>query len=294
MDPLDKLKRTAALFAVVALLLVVVWFRKGWIGSCGGLLGLLIILVLLLQWFVRVAMADLIAVARQRGEHMRSFSQAYGEALGRENLPRQVFWLLFTVAEADGRSEREERELVRSFLLERFVDPRIATDLQQWEAQRLPPEQLEGLALHIARMLSSSERETVFSWCCLVAFADGSYKQEEHEALQKVARAFRLEGHHARRIFHYAKNLHMHGSAQGQQQGGAGGPGARGSVSSRSEALKVLGLEPDAGAADIKKRHRELVRQFHPDRHQHLGEVAAKEAEARFREVQAAYELLAG
>ncbi len=38
--------------------------------------------------------------------------------------------------------------------------------------------------------------------------------------------------------------------------------------------------------------HRQLVKQFHPDKHAHLGPVAAKEAEERFREVQSAYELL--
>jgi curved DNA-binding protein CbpA len=33
---------------------------------------------------------------------------------------------------------------------------------------------------------------------------------------------------------------------------------------------------------------------FHPDKHQHLGDVAAGEAEERFRQVQAAYEVLGG
>ena len=61
---------------------------------------------------------------------------------------------------------------------------------------------------------------------------------------------------------------------------------------SRSEALEVLGLDQAATATEIKKRHREMVREFHPDKHQHLGEVAAKEAEERFRMAQSAYEVL--
>jgi DnaJ like chaperone protein len=153
-------------------------------------------------------------------------------------------------------------------------------------------------------VLTASERETVFTWACLVAFADGTFDVEEHLALQQVARAFGLEGHHARRLFHYAKSVHINGGADHREFGGGrrrydytGGSDHRspqGAVRDRNHALRVLGLDSSATADDIKKRHRELVREFHPDKHQHLGEVAAKEAEDRFREVQAAYEVLTG
>jgi DnaJ-class molecular chaperone len=51
-------------------------------------------------------------------------------------------------------------------------------------------------------------------------------------------------------------------------------------------------LDETATPAAIRQRHRVLAKTFHPDRHIHLGEAAAKEAAERFREVQRAYEML--
>jgi len=50
---------------------------------------------------------------------------------------------------------------------------------------------------------------------------------------------------------------------------------------------EVLGVAKDASAADVKKAYRKLVREVHPDRNP--GDEAA---EARFKEVQAAYDIL--
>src|SRR5690242_7996701 len=46
----------------------------------------------------------------------------------------------------------------------------------------------------------------------------------------------------------------------------------------------VLGVQPSASQADIKKRYRALAKDFHPDRHP--GDTKAAE---RFKEVNAAY-----
>src|SRR5918997_438498 len=50
---------------------------------------------------------------------------------------------------------------------------------------------------------------------------------------------------------------------------------------------KILGVDKKASADDIKKAHRKLVRQYHPDRNP--GDAKAEE---RFKEIQAAYDVL--
>jgi DnaJ-class molecular chaperone len=55
----------------------------------------------------------------------------------------------------------------------------------------------------------------------------------------------------------------------------------------RAEALKLLGLDASATAEDIKQAYRRLAMKYHPDRNQ-----GSKEAEERFKELQAAYTCL--
>jgi curved DNA-binding protein CbpA len=57
-------------------------------------------------------------------------------------------------------------------------------------------------------------------------------------------------------------------------------------------ALATLGLPADATPEQIRKRHRELVRRFHPDAQPNLGPVAQREATERFTAIQRAYETL--
>ena len=50
---------------------------------------------------------------------------------------------------------------------------------------------------------------------------------------------------------------------------------------------ETLGVARDASEADIKKAYRKLARQYHPDRN-----PGDKQAEARFKEIQSAYDVL--
>jgi molecular chaperone DnaJ len=58
-------------------------------------------------------------------------------------------------------------------------------------------------------------------------------------------------------------------------------------AATKPDLYKALGVGKNASAEEIKKAHRKLVRQYHPDRNP--GDAAA---EQRFKEVQAAYDVL--
>merc|ERR1712032_683940 len=56
----------------------------------------------------------------------------------------------------------------------------------------------------------------------------------------------------------------------------------------------VLGVSWDADDAAVKKAYRKLALKLHPDKNRHLSPSEMRIVEAKFREVQAAYEKLAG
>ncbi len=244
--------------------------------------------------FGRLAKLFALEALLQRGS-----AETLRDEFNNEGLPRQVFHLLFAVAEADGEAGPRERELVRKFLLPRFIDPRVHADLMNWNAERIPTGQVAPLVHRLRTQLTRPECETLFYWCCALALVDQRFAPEEHEILQVVSKHLGIEAEHARRLFLQAKlrilaanrdgrQQHSQRSTRNRKSNGTGWPG----LSTRGRALQVLGLPDDASAVTIRARHRELVKQFHPDAHRNLGEVAAREATDRFHEVQAAYETL--
>jgi len=61
-----------------------------------------------------------------------------------------------------------------------------------------------------------------------------------------------------------------------------------------SDPRQVLGLESQAGIAEIKKQYRQLAKEFHPDHFQNLPEQDPKrlEAQEKFLKIQKAYDQL--
>ncbi|MEM7199756.1 MAG: TerB family tellurite resistance protein [Planctomycetota bacterium] len=249
-------------------------------------------------WLASTAFRSFLHIWAHEQRHFETRRQGFRDGPS-HSLPRRIFWLLLAVAEADGRAGAQEREMVRRFLLDRFVDPVTTHDLRTWETLRVPAKPHE-LAVQLRRLVTSAECESIFFWACLVAFADGKFRPDEHQVLHQVARGLGLEPHHARAVFHHAKAQHLGHDSEGPRwqrgQRGAGSersrPRPRSTGTPREQALGALGLEAGASATDIRTRHRELVKRYHPDAHAHLGPVAAAEADRRFREVQEAYELL--
>ncbi|GDY01298.1 hypothetical protein LBMAG49_06270 [Planctomycetota bacterium] len=226
------------------------------------------------------------------------------QAFARKTIPQQVFALLIAVAEADGRSSTEERAMVRHILLQRFADPVSAEELGSWEAERVATDDIAALAHRVARGMSSSESATLFTWACLVAFVDDNFAPSEHLALQQVARGLGIAPEIAHMLFAFTRAQHL------RQRGNAQEPRPRPRAQSQSDqqqqqrqqpatptdrehALTTLGLPLTASKQDIRRRHRELVRRFHPDAQTSLGPIAQQEATERFRAIQRAYEMLA-
>jgi DnaJ-domain-containing protein 1 len=93
-------------------------------------------------------------------------------------------------------------------------------------------------------------------------------------------------------LFHLARAQFLAGASGHQRQGQQQREPETHTVHTRGQALAVLGLPVNASAEQIRRRHRELVRKFHPDAQPNLGPVAQEEATERFQAIQHAYEVL--
>ena len=237
-------------------------------------------------YFAYSSITPMVRLATVNARTRNAWTESATNAFSRASLPRRIYYLLAAVAESDGPMSIAERETVRHFLLERFLDPIQADELRTWEAQPLQINDRMGLAARIATGLDDTELDSLFCWCCLVAFADGKYAEDEHLALQEVAKGLGLAAPRARMLFHLARAQYM----RGQKQGEPTRPSQ--SLDARAQALATLGLPAEATAEQIRRRHRELVRRFHPDAQPNLGPVALRESTERFTEIQRAYETL--
>ena len=260
-------------------------------------LGLTSLLIGLLGFHLSLGAIGPISRLSSYREHTRKvWGEAARTAFARASLPRRIFYLLVAIAESDGQMTPSEREVVRTFLLQRFDDPVQVDEIRTWEMQPLQVQDLIGLAARIANSLDQAELDTLFCWCALVAFRDGKFRPDEHRALADVAKGMGLPSGRARMLFHLARAQYLSGShkhqQRGQQQRSEQQRGEPRTSHPRGDALSVLGLPPDASPEQIRRRHRELVRKFHPDAQPNLGPVAQKEATERFQAIQRAYELL--
>ncbi len=240
--------------------------------------------------FAFSAVTPLVRMLTRNARMRVQWNEAAHDAFARASLPRRIYYLLASVAAADGTMSAAERDAVRHFVLKRFADPVADSELRTWEAQPFPVADRKGLAARIGASLDDTELDSLFCWCCLVAFTDGNFAANEHQALHEVATGLGIAGPRARMLFHLARAQFLRGDHRGKQ--GGPHPSQRQPADSRADALAVLDLPLDATAEQIRKRHRELVRKFHPDAQTQLGPIAQQEATERFTTIQRAYETL--
>jgi DnaJ-domain-containing protein 1 len=275
-----------ARFCIGVLMLVAIGFGivRGPVSPAIGLIGFSLALS---------AIKPLVAKSKQYAYASKPWNQAAQTDFARASLPRRIYYLLVAVAECDGPMTQSERKLVRHFLIQRFDSIETADEIRMWEMQPLPVKDRIGLAARIATSLSEPELDTLFCWCVLTTFADGKFLPDEHKALADVSRGLGISGHRARMLFHLARAQYI--AEQRQQQGEQRGDYRRASpppANARGDALTILDLPTNSSAEQIRKRHRELVRKFHPDAQPNLGPIAQKEATERFQAIQRAYEVL--
>lgn len=171
------------------------------------------------------------------------------------------------VMQADARVLKSELDYVKQFFRTNFGQAQAEQlTLALREALKNPVD-VRGVCMQIRAHMPHAKRLLLLQYLYGIAQADGNVDPREVELIRRMATALGISDKDRASIeapFH----------------------------SDKPDPYTVLEIARDASDTEIKKAYRRLALKFHPDKVRDMGEAYAKQAEARFLEVQDAYESL--
>ena len=177
---------------------------------------------------------------------------------------------------ADGKIMHSEMEYVRRTLRNNFGSAAEAQGndilLRLFEKNKsmgaaMWAQQLRQCCYQIAAVMSVEERLQLLAFLCEIAKADGTVIQREVDEIRNVASWLGLPTDEADKLLHLGSNK-------------------------IEDAYKVLGVSPDATDDEVRKAYRKMALQYHPDKVSTLGDDVKAAAEKKFKEINAAKELI--
>ena len=193
---------------------------------------------------------------------------------GQPEATRQIAFTIGVVAlgaklaRADGRVTRREIDAFRSFF---HVPPQDLDSVGRFfDLAKRDTYGFETYARQVAGLFPDDPQvlEQVLVGLCLIAGADGSASPSEIDCLRAIAAIFGLG------------ELRLRGAF------------AAAGVELRDDPWAILGVTPDASAEELKRAHRRLALEFHPDRlvARGLPAEAIELANREFAAINAAYD----
>ncbi|WP_242120239.1 TerB family tellurite resistance protein [Aestuariivivens sediminicola] len=230
----------------------------GW--SFGGPIGAIIGLAL-------GSMADAIGAEERIGQ--RQYRQ-YQEHIPTQPGDFEVSLLVLAsiVIKADGKQDRRELDFVRQQFVSMYGKERANHAFRLFkEIGKQKHISTREVCQQIRHMMQHASRLQLVHFLFGIAKADGVATQEEERQIHIMA------GYLGISAADYESIKAMF-------------------YKSSDSAYKILEIDKNASNDDIKKAYRKMAKKYHPDKVIHLGEEHRDGAEAKFRQVQDAYEQL--
>lgn len=194
----------------------------------------------------------------------------------------------------DRRDAAEKKTVLHNRLLNLGADP-----IELWKTfdQIWDNEIAERrIAKWCVKNLSEAERSELIYLLIELSYLDASLLVREYDFLVKMMKSFKLPLSELKSMMASHRQRMVREQAQKQfddrEQHKTYQKSRKPSKSARDIAFEILGVHPNSNEASIKKAYRTLVKKHHPDRFVRENETVVKAAEARFIEIQKAYELL--
>ncbi|MDR1180647.1 MAG: TerB family tellurite resistance protein [Bacteroidales bacterium] len=199
--------------------------------------------------------------------------------------------LSLVLMKADASVMRSELYLFRDFMVQNFGNEIAGNAIEMLQQFKDTPLTVEVAAGDINLRLNYTERMHVLRFLFQLAGADGAINRDELSVLSQIARQLEIHQNDfasLRMTFEYLYNRQRYqsGGYSYQQQEAYN---RMKNSSAQEDDYAVLGVKSTDSNETIKAAYRRLAVANHPDKVEHLGEVARAEAEKRFSKINQAY-----
>ena len=205
---------------------------------------------------------------------------------------KATFMTMGRVAKADGHVSEHEIDAANTIMVNMRLNPTQRQEaIKLFSEGKKPSSDIEEVLTEFRQVAGSSTLIPMFLEIQLAAaYADGSLSPSEQAVFKQIC------AHLGVGNFVFDK-IHQRFQAQRAyyQQGGyqqQGGGFNRTSASDLKQAYMVLGVEPEASDAEVKRAYRKLMSQHHPDKlvAKGLPEEMMEVAKEKAQEIQGAYD----
>lgn len=170
------------------------------------------------------------------------------------------------VIKADGHINQTELDYVRQYFVSAYGKERANATFRTFnEVIKSREISSQRICMFLAQRTRYAARLQILHFLFGIAQADGQVSEAEALEIQKIAGFLRLSFSD----FESIKAMFF---------------------KTGNHAYRILEIEKNATNTEVKKAYRTMAKKYHPDKVQHMDEVHIRGAEAKFKEVQKAYE----
>lgn len=214
----------------------------------------------------------------------RNPSRAYSRNQQAVDFELNMLKLSAFVIKADGNTSQKELDFVRMEFVRMFGKDRANRAFEAFRRKKNQGQRIEQVCNEMRQGMPIAVRSQLVHYLFKIAQIDGVITDNELHVLARIAKAL----HVTQREFFAIRAMFMH------QQRSYSRSSSRTTTSSykTSNAYAILEIDATATDSEVKKAYRSLVKKYHPDKLQHLGEVHVKAAAEKFKKIQEAYEII--
>ena len=169
------------------------------------------------------------------------------------------------VIKSDGKVDQRELDFVRIQFVSMYGKQRANNAFKIFSAIIQKEVSARQVCIQIRQNMSHASRLQLLHFLFGVAKADQFVAEEEVEEIKKIAGYLNINP----RDFESIKAMFYNSS---------------------ENSYKILEIEKSASNAEVKRGYRKMVKKYHPDKLQGLGEEHLKGANEKFQSIQSAYE----